>query len=388
MEPVRSRRTVPLAIALGALIAGGLLTALRAVHSAPAAGLKAHTQQRSDVRTVGVNRVASRPSHAAPVQGTLGGLDHEGRTGRNRWQWLQDVQASAANRLDVLWTHPGRCRDGAGDYERAARAKYLAEFRVVAMEGHWVHAHPDVEPWAVAEVVSNIPGASERAASVLKMEAAEPQIWIYPDVDSLRQHSCASEVAVAYYDGAIHLAPPGQRRAPPETGKARVEALQRSLELRQSLSHEYVHHVLVSNGVGKPIWFQEGAATMIAGDQPRDSYALFKKSPPEIWRMTNDPEKAASLYETNVYYAQAYVMVDFLERLCLHREPCGLAELAHAIALGDVPPEDLFDWAVDERSSDLSSTAEVSVWDDYVKHGTFAPETYQALLHRARKKVQ
>jgi hypothetical protein len=121
---------------------------------------------------------------------------------------------------------------------------------------------------------------------------------------------------------------------------------------------------------------------MIAGDQPWHSYALFKKHPPHISTMTDEPEHAASLYETNVYYAQAYVMVHALERLCLLREPCGLDELAHALASGKVEPEDLFEWAIEERSRDLSSTTEVSVWDDYVKYGNFGPKTYHALVHR------
>lgn len=272
--------------------------------------------------------------------------------------------------------------------KRAEREAYLAQFRAVAVKDHQVHAHPDVESWSVDEVVSGIARASQRARAALDMESSEPLILIYPDVDSLRRHSCASEVAVAYYDGAIHLAPLRKRSALPNTKQAKLEELRLSTELHQSLAHEYVHHVLVSNGVGKPIWFQEGAATRIAGDRPRDSYELFRKNPPEVARMTGELEDSASLTEANVYYAQAYEMLEFLERLCLRREPCGVGELAHALAGGEVSPEDLFHWAASDRSGDLSSTAQVSVWDDYLKHGNFAPETYQALLRRTPTRVR
>jgi hypothetical protein len=386
MDQLPSRRTILLAIALCTITAGGLWTSVRrAAHSEDS---RIDTKQRSHVDAASLYAAASvrGPEGSTKLKST--GLRGGKQTQESPRRLLESLQAEAAHRLDVLWTRPGRCKDDMGGHKRAERINYLAQFRAIPSEGHWVRAHPDVEPWVIDEVITNIADAAERVHSALEMESTEPPILIYPDVDSLRRYSCANEVAVAYYDGAIHLAPLGQRPALAEAGEARVEALRLSLELRQSLSHEYVHHVLVSNGVGKPIWFQEGVATMIAGDQPRDSFALFKANPPQVSAMIEEPENAASLYEASVYYAQAYMMVEFLERLCLRRSPCGVDELAHAIASGDVLPEDLFDWAANERSSDLSSTAEVSVWADYVKYGNFTPRTYQALLHRTPTQVR
>ncbi|HXS15655.1 MAG TPA: hypothetical protein VN764_00615, partial [Polyangiaceae bacterium] len=254
----------------------------------------------------------------------------------------------------------------------------------VRSETDFVHAHPDVQRWIIEEVLSNIRSAAKRVSSDLKLEAAAPLIWVHPDPATMRKHSCVNDNAVAYYDGAIHLAPLEQASGASEGVEMDDERRRRELvsELRQSLTHELVHHVLVSNGVGKPIWLQEGVATMIAGDQPADAYALFKKHRVEVSTMTDGPAPTATLGEANVYYAHAYVMVEFLDRLCLKRTGCGWGELTQALTSGAVLPEELFDWATGERAADLAASAEVSVWQDYVERGNFAPATYELLLHR------
>jgi hypothetical protein len=286
---------------------------------------------------------------------------------------------------NLPWTFPGMCRGGMKPAMYAARAEYFAEFRwATSAHPHLVRFHPDVEEWILDGVVSQIGAAAESANSAFELDSTEPVIWIHPNVESLIKNSCASDVSVAYYDGAIHLAPDGDlsktaQGTEPQINRAREHVL---VELQTGLRHEYVHHVLITNGVGNPVWLQEGAATMIARDQPMDAYTLFKRHPVPTSQMIDGPKKSASVYEANVYYAQAYVMVDFLERLCLNRKSCGLGELAQALISGTTTPEGLFEWATEQRSQDLAPTAEVSVWSDYVKYGSFAPQTYQALLNR------
>ena len=61
-----------------------------------------------------------------------------------------------------------------------------------------------------------------------------------------------------------------------------------------------------------------------------------------------------------------------------------MRELAKALKSGRTTPERLFEWVIYRRGSDLFRTARLPLWDDYVEHGTFAPETLEALLARSR----
>lgn len=106
----------------------------------------------------------------------------------------------------------------------------------------------------------------------LGLDAELPLILVYPTLDSLRKHSCTSKNAVAYYDGAIHLA------AAPGASP---------YELIKSLKHEFAHHALVSNGVGAPLWLQEGLAMTLAGDHPHDYYSMWRKHPIDLRRMVD-----------------------------------------------------------------------------------------------------
>jgi hypothetical protein len=142
--------------------------------------------------------------------------------------------------------------------------------------------------------------------------------------------------------------------------------------------------VLVSNGIGRPIWFQEGAAMTFAHDQPQGYYDRWRKNPIDLEQMVETFPNTAPLEIATTFYAQAYAMMDFLDRLCLTRTACGTAELVRALQNGSATPETLFDWAVAQSGSDLVHTARLSLWEDYVEHGNFPPATMDALLARAR----
>jgi len=276
--------------------------------------------------------------------------------------------ASASTRVvrdpDLAWSHPGQCRDAARPGLDAQRAAYLSKFLSVADWYRTLYVHPDVPEAAHGPLTSNLPAITSTVTSRLELAADPPDIYLYPNVEVLREYSCASPHAVAYYDGSIHLA---------------VLPVQEAV---RSLTHEYVHHVLMSNGIGKPFWFQEGAAMELANDLPHGYWTVWRRNPISLERMVNPFPKTGNLDRATAYYAQAYVMMEFLQSLCDARVGCGIGKLANALASGRVAPEALFEWATAERGRDLMHTTRVTLWDDYVKQGSFPGETLAALLDR------
>lgn len=286
---------------------------------------------------------------------------------------------------DLPWLHPGLCVDDAGTSTETERARYLATFAPTPAWRTTLYVHPEAPAWALAAIRDNLESIERRATKDIGLPSTPPPIYLYPTVASLREHSCASAHAVAYYDGAIHLAvvesepedPGAVQRGPRLWNSA-------DHELLTSLRHEYAHHVLISNGVGKPIWFQEGTAMAFAEDAPLRSYSLVHEHPVDVADMVVSFPKTSSLEDATRFYATAHVMMEFLTRLCLARVDCNPAELAGALSSRAASPQTLFEWATVRRGSDLAPTAERSLWDDYVAHQNFPPATYQALLARER----
>jgi len=322
-------------------------------------------------------RLASAPS------GTRGLTNHSGSSASSRSERgdrgpdpspaARDAGSSrpreggSSSDSDVPWLHPGTCFDHA-DPRPARRARYLATFVPERVWQTTVYVHPDVPSDTLDSIRHGLERTHEFATRRLNLSSDPPAIYVYPTVDALRQYSCTGAHAVAYYDGAIHLALVAGARS----------------ELLTSLRHEYVHHVLVSNGIRGPIWFQEGAAMTFAGDRPANYWSTWRENPIRIERMVSTFPSTESKASAEIFYAQAFVMMEFLERLCLARTECGLAELAAALASERVTPERLFDWASEERSRDLAHTSAPSIWNDYAARGDFSPKTLQALLDRAR----
>jgi len=244
------------------------------------------------------------------------------------------------------------------------RTRYLATFIATPAWHTTIYADPSVPSTSVAEIGRQLELIHGFATAQLGLNSEPPAIFVYPTVEELRRHSCTSKIALAYYDGAIHM-----------TADMK--------ELRQSLRHEYAHHVLLSNGINGPTWFQEGTAMKFASDCPYGAYQTWRAHRFEPRQMVAGATHTTSPEAANVFNAQACIMTEFLDRLCLQLEECGTKQLAAALVEGQTTPEGLFDWAISRRGADLFRTTNRALWQDYADRGDFAPATKQALLSRA-----
>lgn len=267
-------------------------------------------------------------------------------------------------RPDLPWRHPGTCAEGTSIEVEKARARYLSTFIATAAWHTTIHADPLASPQAVEGVRSRLELIHELSVPRLGLDSEPPPIYVYPSVEQVRAYSCTSKIAVSYYDGAIHLA------ANDET-------------LESSLRHEYAHHVLVSSGITGPMWFQEGAAMAFGGDCPNNAWQLWREHRFDSKEMVSGFPRSASLETAAEFNAQACIMMEFLERLCLARPGCGMHELANALTSGEATPYTLFNWAISRRGADLFRTTSLPLWDDYAERGDFASPTKATLLQRA-----
>lgn len=260
------------------------------------------------------------------------------------------------------WRYPGLCSDPSRSPPKP-RAPYLATFIPTPLGVAFVYRDPAVDASLPASMQRFLPAI--RSGTKTGLEAPFPAIYLYRSVEALREHSCAGANASAYYDGAIHVAPE---------------------DLSRSLQHEYTHHVLVHNGIERPLWLQEGLAMRATGEEHHETQAAWltwKDHPLSMERMVNLFPTTADSEDVATFYGQAYHMTNMLERLCLARTGCGPLELIEALRSGEATPETLFDWAVERRGSDLVAKTRVSLWEDYRTHGTFGKANYGALLERA-----
>jgi hypothetical protein len=268
-----------------------------------------------------------------------------------------------AAREALPWRYPGLCSDSSRSGPLSPRARYLATFLRSPLELAVVHRDPEVEPSLPEDIQKGLGKIKHRTGTGL--EAPFPAIYVYPTVEALREHSCASANVAAYYDGAIHVAA--------------------TVGILRDLQHEYTHHVLVTNGIERPLWLQEGLAMRATRDEQHETRAAWltwKDRPLSMERMVNLFPATADPDDVATFYGQAYHMTHMLERLCLTRPTCGPRDLFDALHSGEATPETLFEWAVQRRGSDLVAKTRLPVWEDYLAHGTFGPENYRALVQR------
>ena len=277
--------------------------------------------------------------------------------------------------LTSVGPHVTRCNDPARPDLETRRMQYLATFVPTVTESTTLASAPNVPVEAVAAVENELSRVQITVQTRLGLNSVPPTIYIYPNVAALREYACAPG-AVAYYDGAIHLAvvPPNPRFS--HDFSATI----------QNLKHEYVHHALMSNGVTRPIWFQEGEAMMIAEEREWSLRPLtWQAHALPVAQMVLSFPDTSNASAAQAFYGQAYIMVEFLDRLCVGRpRSCHTRELIEALKTGSANPATLFDWAVARRGSDLVSTPGLPLWEDYLKHGNFSAERETALLGRAR----
>jgi hypothetical protein len=226
-----------------------------------------------------------------------------------------------------------------------------------------------VSDMAVATVRVNLNFARAAAKNRLGIDAPPPSIYLYASVDSLRDHACVNSSSIAYYDGAIHLA---------------MSSPEHPVDVRQTLGHEYVHHVLISNGIEEPMWFQEGTALLVADELSWLHWHPTDRMLPNA-EMVHAFPHTASPESTRALYGQAFSMVIFLNELCWRRSDCGFArDLVAALKNGSATPDTLFDWAIAQRGTDLFASARLPLWDDYVENGLAFSAATEAVRMRRR----
>jgi hypothetical protein len=264
------------------------------------------------------------------------------------------------------WRWPGFCVNETAD-ERVSRLRYLARFVPIDVTAEWqskAYAHPETRE-ELRAVVADLLDVTHRAVlRYLPLPTQPPLVYLHESAEALRAHSCAGRAALAYYDGAIHLA------TPPEIGPELTRADLLRQGLMTSLGHEYVHHVLVSNGIGRPVWLQEALAMFFAQEFPQ---ANWRARPIALDDMVEYlPHDATPEFETT-FYTQASAMLELLRKLCGSSEGCYNVDLVLALQKGQASPETLFEWAISQRAREGTSVTPLSIWNDYVAHEMRSP---------------
>jgi hypothetical protein len=114
---------------------------------------------------------------------------------------------STPKRTEVTpWHQAGQCTDGARARSDGDRARYFATFVPFAATDTTFFVEPGVAMDAVLAVQESLGTARAAAAERLGIDVPPPLIYLYASVASLRDHACVNSSAVAYYDGAIHVA--------------------------------------------------------------------------------------------------------------------------------------------------------------------------------------
>jgi hypothetical protein len=192
--------------------------------------------------------------------------------------------------------------------------------------------------------------ARKRVSMETGLDVPPPVVFVHRDADTLREHSCLTSNAVAFYDGALHLsngpyAPRG------------------NLQLYFSLIHEYTHHALISNGVREPIWFQEGLAMHVSGEPTKN----FDTSPPgiNVAEMVDAFPYTVSAKSAERIYGQAYEMVEFLMTTCVWAvaRDCSHRALVEKLRAG-ADPATFFESTIQEIDPN-SDVAPLARWQTY-----------------------
>jgi hypothetical protein len=287
--------------------------------------------------------------------------------------WLRANELARRER-ELPWRLPRQCKNEDAA-ETITRLRYLASFVPTDIAQTTVYAHRDAPAEAISVVHRDLATIHEKACDYTGLRARPAVVYVHPNAAALREHSCSGANAVAYYDGAIHLAADAAIARAQAHGIAGLEG-----ELQKSLMHEYVHHVLVSNGIGRPIWLQEAMAMHFAVEMyANHSWVKRPLEPSEMVDLL--PSTAAPEIE-QVFYPQAQGMFWFLRQMCLKRARC-VPELPEALLQGRAAPETLFDWAISDRAGKLLPATPTQFWKDYVARGEAFPPGFTSALARS-----
>ena len=286
----------------------------------------------------------------------------------------QHAERGGGRERELPWRLPRQCKSET-PHERATRSLYLSRFEATPVWQSVVYAHADAPAEAIAVVTRDLEATHRAAVAELGLTARPAEVYVHPNVESMRDNSCAKADALAYYDGAIHLAP-----APPAKKPLPLSRFER--ELQTSLKHEYIHHVLINNGIGRPIWLQEALAMKFADEFALDSE--WRAHPLPLADMAVLlPSRAPAEVERG-FYAQAAAMLFVLERLCTGLENCERRQIVEALKQGRAMPEKLFEWMIEQRAKDLLRTTPEAFWLDYVARHDLSVEMQLGLSARSR----
>lgn len=276
----------------------------------------------------------------------------------------------ADRRFQVRWGESGLC--GPGDARRAAqRPALLGTFVALDAAGTTVRHDPRVDPVVLGAVLSVLRAVQSPSQSPIRRilgrepdRLPPPEVYVYRDVRQMLEVSCVNRSALGYYDGAIHLS--GDTRHGIET-------------LKQTVIHEYVHHVLIGLGLEVPMWLHEGLAMELAGetwwvDPSLGLVAWLRDQHLPFETMTGAfPHTADERFALAAYY-QSLAMLEFLlER----RGDDGVAALVRALARGEVAPNEAF------SSTGVSGEALEQAWREFLARRYRERDEPMQQLHEA-----
>lgn len=250
---------------------------------------------------------------------------------------------------------PGLCADRDAAWNRT-RAQYLATFVDVNVAEQGTHnarllVAPGTLPHVLIRVGRELHSLAMSIQDSLGLPVEGPTIYLHPTVEKLHEYACVHASATAYYDGAIHLAPP------------EVDSRESELWPYKAIRHEYTHHVLMAAGVGEPFWFQEGVAMQMARDNPR--VQDFPVEPFAAEQMIGALDHSDTEARVLQRYAQSSSMVGFLRAIC-RGTPLNEQAMVRALLDRLVEPGNLFDWAAHQCTQDMAEGAS-RLWAAYAQ---------------------
>ncbi|WP_257460430.1 peptidase MA family metallohydrolase [Archangium lipolyticum] len=281
-----------------------------------------------------------------------------------------EITDRAGRRFQVRWGESGLC--GLGDARRVAqRHALLGTFVALGAAGTTVRHDPHVDPVVLREVLSVLGAVQSPSQSPIRRvfgreldRLPPPEVYVYRDVQQMLDVSCVNRAAIGYYDGAIHLS--GDPRHGIET-------------LRQTVVHEYVHHVLIGLGIKVPMWLHEGLAMKLAGenwwvDPSLGLVAWLRDQHLPFEAMTGAfPHTADEKFALAAYY-QSFAMLEFLWD---RQGDDGVAALVRALARGELDAKEAF------SSTGVSGDALEQAWREFLARRYRERDEPMQRLHEA-----
>lgn len=246
-------------------------------------------------------------------------------------------------RFSVRWGNAGLCE--AGDNRLDTQRQTLQSLLVnLTWPGITMLHASEVRPEILNEVKDSLELGRAAACSLVpcRTELKHPRVFLYKSLEQMRSVACVNTSAIGYYDGDMHLSG--------DSGHG-------LLHVRETVIHEYVHHVLLTSGVRLPMWLQEGLAIVAAGENwwkdPRlglEKWLLGSHLPFDAM-VPAFPHTADEQFALAAYY-QSYMMVEFVRH---SKGVTAVAEIVNALSRGTLDPKDAFTAGAGVEKSELEA---------------------------------